>query len=81
MAKLSDEQRRGRVLARHARGCTEAMLLERGFTVVQLGELKFREFAKIRSAGRRVPGEDHRCREEGDRGIGPRRSRCRLSRA
>jgi hypothetical protein len=39
-------------LARRPRGCTEAMLLEQGFTVVQLGELIFREFAKIRPAGR-----------------------------
>jgi hypothetical protein len=30
-----------RFLARHPRGCTEATLLEQGFTVGQLGYLKF----------------------------------------
>jgi hypothetical protein len=53
MVKLGDEQRRAlRVLAHRPHGCTDAMLLEEGFTVVQLGELIFRKFAKIRPAGR-----------------------------
>jgi hypothetical protein len=53
MAKLSDEQRRAlRILARYPYGCTEAVLLEQGFTVAQLGELIFAGFAKIRAAGR-----------------------------
>jgi hypothetical protein len=53
MAKMTDEQRRAlRVLARHPHGCSEAMLLDQGFTAVQLGELIFAGFAKIRAAGR-----------------------------
>jgi hypothetical protein len=52
-AKLSDEQRRAlRFLMRHPHGCTEELLLEQGFTVVQLGELVFAGLAKIRAAGR-----------------------------
>jgi hypothetical protein len=53
MGKMTDEQRRAlRLLARSPNGCTEAMLLDQGFTVVQLGELIFAGFAKIRAAGR-----------------------------
>jgi hypothetical protein len=53
MPSLTDEQRRAlRVLARHPHGCPEAMLLEQGFTVGQLGQLVFSRLAKIRPAGR-----------------------------
>jgi hypothetical protein len=39
MSSLTDEQRRAlRLLAGHPYGCTEAALLEWGFTVVQLGD-------------------------------------------
>jgi hypothetical protein len=33
------------VLAHHSHGCTEAILLEQGFTVVQLGELSHQRLA------------------------------------
>jgi hypothetical protein len=50
---LTDEQRRAlRLLARSPNGCTEAALLDQGFTVGQLGNLVFGGFAKIRAAGR-----------------------------
>jgi hypothetical protein len=39
---LTDEQLRAlRFLARHPRGCTEATLLEQGFTAAQLGYLVY----------------------------------------
>ena len=53
MATLSDEQLRAlRFLARHPGGCTEATLLEQGFTAVQLGYLVYAGLAKLRGAGR-----------------------------
>jgi hypothetical protein len=52
MAMLSDEHLRAlRILARHRGGCTEAMLLEQGFTARQLGYLVYARFAKIRRGG------------------------------
>jgi hypothetical protein len=57
MATLSDEQLRAlRFLARHPGGCTEAVLLEQGFTTGQLGHLVFEGLAKLRGgAGRTSP--------------------------
>jgi hypothetical protein len=53
MATLSDEQVRAlRFLARHPGGCTEATLLERGFTAVQLGQLVYAGLAKLRGGVR-----------------------------
>jgi hypothetical protein len=53
MATLSNEQLRAlRFLARHPGGCTEATLLEQGFTVAQLGSLVYAGLAKLRGAGR-----------------------------
>jgi hypothetical protein len=53
MANPTDEHRRAlRLLARQPYGCPEAMLLEQGFTVVQLGQLIFFGTAKLRAAGR-----------------------------
>jgi hypothetical protein len=53
MATLSDEQLRAlRFLARHPGGCTEATLLEQGFTAAQLGPLLYVGLAKLRGAGR-----------------------------
>ena len=53
MADLTDEQRRAlRILARHPHGCSEASLLEQGFTIVQVGELVFTGLTKLRAAGR-----------------------------
>jgi hypothetical protein len=52
MATLSDEQLRAlRFLARHPGGCTEATLLEQGFTAVQLGYLVYVGLAKLRGSG------------------------------
>jgi hypothetical protein len=49
MANLTDEQRRAlRILARHPHGCAEAVMLDQGFTVGQLGHLVFHGLAKIR---------------------------------
>jgi hypothetical protein len=49
MATLSDEHLRAlRFLGRHPGGCTEAMLIEQGFTAGQLGHLVFAGFAKLR---------------------------------
>jgi hypothetical protein len=49
MATLSDEQLRAlRFLARHRGGCTEAMLLEQGFTAGQVGYLIYAGLAKLR---------------------------------
>ena len=53
MATLSDEQLRAlRFLARHPGGCTEATLLEQGFTAVQLSPLVYAGLAKLRAVGR-----------------------------
>ena len=53
MAALSDEQLRAlRFLARHPGGCTEATLLEQGFTAGQLSHLIFTGLAKLRGVGR-----------------------------
>ena len=53
MAALSDEQLRAlRFLARHPGGCTEATLLEQGFTTRQLSQLVFTGLAKLRVVGR-----------------------------
>jgi hypothetical protein len=52
MATLTDEHLRAlRFLARHRNGCTEAMLLEQGFTAGQLGYLIYAGFAKLRRGG------------------------------
>jgi hypothetical protein len=52
MATLTDEQLRAlRFLARHPGGCTEATLLEQGFTAGQLGYLVYAGFAKLRRGG------------------------------
>jgi hypothetical protein len=71
MATLNDEQLRAlRFLARHTRGCTEATLLEHGFTAGQLGYLVYAGLAKLRGESRpklfRV--KNHRGGTEGDRG-------------
>jgi hypothetical protein len=53
MATLTDEHLRAlRLLARHRNGCTEATLLEQGFTAGQLGYLVYAGFAKLRRGGR-----------------------------
>jgi hypothetical protein len=53
MATLSDEQLRAlRFLARHPGGCTEATLLEQGFTAVQLSYLVYAGLAKLRGESR-----------------------------
>jgi hypothetical protein len=52
MATLTDDQLRAlRFLARHPGGCTEATLLEQGFTAGQLGYLVYAGFAKLRRGG------------------------------
>jgi hypothetical protein len=52
MATLSDEHLRAlRFLARYPGGCTDAMLLEQGFTTGQLGHLVYAGFAKLRRGG------------------------------
>jgi hypothetical protein len=52
MATLTDEQLHAlRFLARHRGCCTEAMLLEQGFTAGQLGYLVYAGFAKLRRGG------------------------------
>jgi hypothetical protein len=52
MATLTDEQLRAlRFLARYPGGCTEATLLEQGFTAGQLGWLVYSGFAKLRRGG------------------------------
>jgi hypothetical protein len=52
MATLSDEHLRAlRFLARYPGGCTEATLLEQGFTAAQLGYLVYAGFAKLRRGG------------------------------
>jgi hypothetical protein len=49
---LTDEHLRAlRFLARYPGGCTEAMLLEQGFTAGQLGWLVYSGFAKLRRGG------------------------------
>jgi hypothetical protein len=64
MAALSDDQLRAlRVLARHPGGCTEATLLEHGFTTRQLSQLVFTGGSsklfrvKITTAGRKAIAE------------------------
>ena len=53
MATLNDEQLRAlRFLARHTRGCTEATLLEHGFTAGQLGYLIYAGLANLRGESR-----------------------------
>jgi hypothetical protein len=53
MAKLTEEQwRLLRILENHPLGCPEAMLLDQGFTVGQLGQLILARFAKLRADGR-----------------------------
>jgi hypothetical protein len=48
MATLTDEHLRAlRFLARHRNGCTEATLLEQGFTAGQLGHLVHARLAKL----------------------------------
>jgi hypothetical protein len=72
MAALSDEQLRAlRFLAQRSRGCSEATLLEQGFSVGQLGHLISSGLAKLRGTSHpeSVPGEDHRGGAEGDRGV------------
>jgi hypothetical protein len=50
MATLTDEQLRAlRFLAGRPGGCTEAKLLEQGFTTGQLSELVFEGLAKLRA--------------------------------
>jgi hypothetical protein len=50
MAPLSDEHLRAlRFLARYPGGCTDAMLLEQGFTTGQLGHLVYAGLAKLRA--------------------------------
>jgi hypothetical protein len=52
MGTLTDDQLRAlRFLARRPGGCTEATLLEQGFTVGQLGHVIFAGLAKLRGAG------------------------------
>jgi hypothetical protein len=49
MATLTDAQLRAlRFLARYPGGCTEATLLEQGFTAGELGWLVYSGFAKLR---------------------------------
>jgi hypothetical protein len=49
MGALTDDQLRAlRFLARRPGGCTEATLLEQGFTAGQLGHLIFAGLAKLR---------------------------------
>jgi hypothetical protein len=51
MVTLSDEQLRAlHFLARHPRGCTEATLLEQGFTAGQLGYLVYAGLVKLRGS-------------------------------
>jgi hypothetical protein len=53
MATLSNDQLRAlRFLARHPGGCTEATLLEQGFTAVQLSQLVFTGLTKLRGESR-----------------------------
>jgi hypothetical protein len=52
MVDMTDDQLRAlRFLARHPGGCTEATLLEQGFTAGQLGHLVFAGLAKLRGTG------------------------------
>jgi hypothetical protein len=52
MANLTDDQIRAlRFLARHRGGCTEATLIEQGFTTGQLGYLVYAGLAKLRRGG------------------------------
>jgi hypothetical protein len=47
MAKLTDEQRRAlRILARSPNGCTEAIMMARGFTLDLLATLVIERLAK-----------------------------------
>ena len=53
MATLTDEHLRAlRFLAQHRGGCTEATLLEQGFTTGQLGHLVHAGLAKLRRGDR-----------------------------
>jgi hypothetical protein len=55
MTKLSEEHLRAlHFLARHPGGCTEAMLLNQGFTTGQLSHLVYAGLAKLRAAGSKV---------------------------
>jgi hypothetical protein len=61
MSTLSDEHLRAlRLLVRHPGGCTEEMLLERGFTTEQLGWLVHAGFAKLRRAGGYMSAKEFR---------------------
>jgi hypothetical protein len=53
MGTLTDDQLRAlRFLARRPGGCTEATLLEQGFTAGHLGHLVFTGLAKLRGTSR-----------------------------
>jgi hypothetical protein len=59
MAKLNDEQRRALdMLARKPDGCAEAVLLARGFSFDQLGDLVFDGLARMQPCITHVDGKE-----------------------